>query len=239
MNPWLRYANEGKIRDKPLSPRLIKALSFLPEMGVEMEVFSGGQDPAGPGARRTGSVRHDSGDAADAFFYQNGKRLDWSNTNDVPILQNIVGRAKERGLTGFGAGRDYMSPGSVHVGFGNEAVWGAGGRSANAPEWLREAASGSAVPSPPVDATQPKPGLLSFMGLDPVKPNDTPLNFGEGSIAERLGNAGMLSELFSAPAQNQQAAPPPAPKRPAPMEFKRRKSQYAQSLMSILSGAGR
>ena len=32
-----------------------------------------------------------------------------------------------------------MQPGSMHIGYGNEAVWGAGGKGANAPEWLRDA----------------------------------------------------------------------------------------------------
>lgn len=137
---WLRYANQGATRDDPLSQRMTQALaSFLPEMGVEVEVFSGGQGPAGSGDARTGSTRHDHGNAADVFFHRNGRRLSWENPSDVPVLQEIVRRGRAAGLTGFGAGPGYMTPGSMHIGFGAPAVWGDGGRSANAPDWLREA----------------------------------------------------------------------------------------------------
>jgi len=139
---WLRYANSGATRNHPVSHRLSSALSFLPEMGVTMEVFSGGQPKAG-GGPRVGSTRHDHGEAADVFFYKNGRRLDWADPRDRPIFQDIVRRAKANGVTGFGAGEGYMQPGSMHIGFGDPAVWGAGGKGANAPRWLREAYDGS------------------------------------------------------------------------------------------------
>ena len=134
---WLRYANQGATRNLPLSPNLVSAMSFLPEMGVTMEVFSGGQPSSGAG--RVGSHRHDQGGAADVRFFKDGRMLDWSNPEDVPIFQNIVREAKAAGLTGFGAGQGYMQPGSMHIGYGDPAVWGAGGKGANAPEWLRSA----------------------------------------------------------------------------------------------------
>lgn len=136
---WLRYANDGAIRNKPISPKLAEALSFLGELGVEMEVFSGGQDAKGHGDRRTGSTRHDHGNAADVFFYKDGRKLDWSNPEDRPIFEEIVRRAKMRGVTGIGAGEGYMRPGSMHIGFGSEAVWGAGGSGDAAADWLRRA----------------------------------------------------------------------------------------------------
>lgn len=134
---WLRYANQNATRNQPLSPRLVEAFSFLPDLGVTMEVFSGGQPSSG--SNRVGSHRHDHGNAADVFFYRDGRRLDWSNPGDREVLGHIVAMGKQRGVTGFGAGQGYMQPGSLHVGFGPEAVWGAGGRAANAPEWLRQA----------------------------------------------------------------------------------------------------
>jgi len=139
---WLKYSNTGAIRDKPLSDRLVSALSFLPELGVEMRVISGGQDAKGHGHRRTGSTRHDHGEAADADFYMNGRKLDWNNPQDVPIFQEIVRRSRANGITGIGAGNDYMGAGRMHIGFGKEAVWGAGGKGDNAPPWLRNAFTG-------------------------------------------------------------------------------------------------
>lgn len=175
MVDFITYTNQGAIRNHPLSPRLVDALSFLPDMGLGVEVFSGGQDATGP--RRTGSTRHDHGMAADVFFTRDGKRLDWRNPEDIPVLQNIVRNASERGLTGFGAGPNYMQPGSMHIGFGAPAVWGAKGRGANAPAWLREAVSQTpqqavaadtmaALGKAPRQASQPPQTLLGSEGND-------------------------------------------------------------------------
>lgn len=136
---WLSYSNQGAVRNQPISDQLKQALSFLEEMGVKMEVFSGGQDGIGEGGNRLGSTRHDHGNAADVFFSRNGRRLDWNNPADVPIYQEIVSRARANGVTGFGAGPGYMQPGSMHIGYGTAAVWGAGGAGQNAPDWLRQA----------------------------------------------------------------------------------------------------
>lgn len=139
---YIRYANQNATRNQPLDPKLTEALSFLPELGVEMEVFSGGQAAKGtPGAKRVGSTRHDHGQAADAFFYKDGRKLDWANPDDQPIFAEIVKNARARGVTGIGAGDGYMQPGSMHIGFGKEATWGAGGKGGNTAEWLRQAAA--------------------------------------------------------------------------------------------------
>jgi len=148
MVDYVTYANQGATRNQALSDDLVRALSFLPELGLGMEVFSGGQ-PAEGGGARVGSTRHDHGNAGDVFFTRNGERLDWRNPDDVPVFQEIVRRAKANGLTGFGAGDNYMQPGSMHIGFGDAAVWGEGGRGANAPDWLNAAYYGDGTYSPP------------------------------------------------------------------------------------------
>ncbi len=138
---WLQYANQGATRSKPLSKKLVNSLgSFLPGMGIQMKVFSGGQDSSGP--NRTGSHRHDHGNAADVFFYQNGRKLDWNKESDRPVFEEIVRRAKKAGVQGIGAGEGYMQPGSMHIGLGTPAVWGRGGKGRNAPDWLQQAFAG-------------------------------------------------------------------------------------------------
>lgn len=154
---YIRYANQGATRSLPLSEKLTSALGFLPELGVTAEVFSGGQPAKGSGGARVGSVRHDHGDAADVFFYKDGRKLDWSRPEDQPIFQEIVKRGRSSGLTGFGAGPGYMQQGSMHVGFGSPGVWGAGGSGNNAPEWLR-AAFGQTAP-----ASRPMPSYEQAM----------------------------------------------------------------------------
>jgi len=152
---WLKYSNQGATRNDPLDPRLVDAMSFLGDMGITMDVISGGQESAGEGGARTGSTRHDHGQAADADFYMGGRKLDWNNPNDLPILTQIVQTAKSRGVTGIGAGDDYMGAGRFHVGFGNPGVWGAGGKGANAPDWLVAAYNGASAGEIPAPNGQP------------------------------------------------------------------------------------
>ena len=152
---WLKYSNQGATRNDPLDPKLIGAMSFLGDMGITMDVISGGQEAAGEGGSRTGSVRHDHGGAGDVDFYKDGRKLSWHNPEDMPILVQIVQTAKSRGVTGIGAGDDYMGAGRFHVGFGNPGVLGAGGKGANAPDWLVAAYNGA--PAGQVDAVSGQP----------------------------------------------------------------------------------
>lgn len=189
---FIVYGNQGATRNQPLSPQLVQALGFLPEMGLTAHVFSGGQPAIGTSDRRVGSTRHDDGGAADLFFYRGDERLDWRNPEHIPIFQEVVRRGREADLTGFGAGEGYMQPGSMHIGFGAPAVWGAGGSGANAPDWLREAFgaptlgfSGSAAPRPGAN-----PGLAAMFGQDVG-------SLGAGPVDPRLGLGGIGSRLMA------------------------------------------
>ena len=187
MADWIRYANSGAIRNLPLSPKMVSALEFLPELGVTMEVFSGGQPAKGHPflGKRVGSTRHDNGNAADVFFSKGGRRLDWNNSADIPIYQEIVRRAKAAGLTGFGAGPGYMRPGSMHIGYGTPTVWGDGGSSANAPAWLRDAYYGAgptkakaafAVAQDPKASDEAKAqNMMALAGMKKPEPQYTPM----------------------------------------------------------------
>lgn len=155
MTDYVRYLNQGAVRNLPLDPRLIEAFGFLPGMGLQMEVFSGGQPGKGSGLARVGSVRHDHGNAADVFFSRNGQRLNWANPADQAVFGDIVRQARAAGVTGFGAGPGYMQPGSMHVGFGTPMVWGAGGASKNAPAWLRAAYNSARGPAAPPPGARP------------------------------------------------------------------------------------
>lgn len=134
---WLVYTNQKATRNDALSPELVQAMSFLPEMGITMEVFSGGQE--NNTTHGTGTKRHNHGRAGDVLFYKDGRMLNWANSADIPIYQEIARRAKANGVTGFGAGPGYMRQGSMHIGYGTPAVWGDEGKGVNAPQWLRDA----------------------------------------------------------------------------------------------------
>lgn len=194
---WLLYANKGATRDQPINGNLEKSLSFLPEMGIQMKVFSGGQDATGP--RRTGSHRHDHGNAADVFFYKDGKQLDWRNKGDIPTLQAIVSRARANGVTGFGAGEGYMQPGSMHIGFGNPSVWGAGGSGANAPGWLREAFNSKYAPQQAKAPVQVASADPSFV---PTPANAPAPGFNDTVPNQQTAQQQMPQPQVQAPAQN-------------------------------------
>lgn len=191
---WLIYANQNATRSKPLAPQLVDALSFLPSMGLTAKVVSGGQAALGSGGPRTGSTRHDNGLAADVDFYQGGRRLNWNNPQDLPILQDVIRQARARGVTGIGAGDDYMGPGRFHIGFGTPSVWGAGGRSENAPDWLREA-YGAAAPSGGMQLSASTKGRSGMVGL--LDMQEEPQTFGDrlregwrsGSLMDNLALA--------------------------------------------------
>lgn len=110
--------------------------------GVNAEIFSGGQDSEGP--NRVGSHRHDHGNAADLKLYQigpDGRRryLRHDNEADRAVMETFLRESVRAGASGIGAGPGYMGPDRMHVGGGSNAAWGAGGSSANAPEWVQRA----------------------------------------------------------------------------------------------------
>jgi len=145
---WLAYDNQGATRNDPLSPELVQSMSFLGDMGITMRVTSGGQENNTD--QGTGSTRHNHGNAADADFYIGDRKLDWNNPQDLPIFQQIVTQARANGVTGIGAGDDYMGAGRMHVGFGNPGVWGADGQGTNAPDWLTAAYNGAPAGTAPI-----------------------------------------------------------------------------------------
>lgn len=141
--PTISYNyGDSTVRNQPINSNLENVLkAAAAAAGVSSIVIgSGGQPTAAEGGARAGSTRHDDGNAADLqLLAADGRMLDFTNPADVPIIQAFVSHARANGATGIGAGTDYMGNNTLHVGFGNEGVWGAGGQGANAPEWLTTA----------------------------------------------------------------------------------------------------
>ena len=167
------YTNQGATRRLEVPQRLYtiiqaagKAASTAAGVIDKIEIFSGGQVPKGQQGPRTGSTRHDINvGAADCYLYAGGQQL--STAQKDPRIAAFIQACRAMGAVGIGAGPGYMNSKGIHVGFGKPAVWGAGGKSANAPSWVRAAynagASGQVPTTPNVQAsnTPPIPGQRS------------------------------------------------------------------------------
>jgi hypothetical protein len=137
----------GSTRNKPIKDRLLEILdSAAKAAGVRVVITSGGQDPPGPRARRTGSRRHDNGFAVDVQLYNGGTLLYTSNSSHLNMIITFCRAARSAGATAIGAGNGYMNNRVIHLdiaagqpGVSNSKFWG--GRAMNAagtPSWLRE-----------------------------------------------------------------------------------------------------
>jgi hypothetical protein len=143
----VREAQSGATtRKMPISPELKSVLQKAAlEAGVDVVVTSGGQpsinSPEGKvrGAR-TGSTRHDLGNAADLDLYVGGRILSDANPADIELKKKFVAAATAAGASGVGAGASYMGLTKIHVGFGDPAKWGGAA-------WIQGIRTGSGRPS--------------------------------------------------------------------------------------------
>ena len=134
----VKYVNAHATRNKVIVSQLEQIIiQAAKNTGLSVEIFSGGMTPQ----RRTGSDRHLNGFAADVWLYTSeGKRLNVQSQQ----LRDWCQQAKNAGATAIGAGVGYMGAVGVHLDIsagntvpaGSAKYWGAGGRSANAPQWL-------------------------------------------------------------------------------------------------------
>lgn len=113
MSTWnnISFNNAGATRNQSIAPRLGNYLSGMISNvfgeGYTAQVYSGGQDWKGLGTRRTGSTRHDGGNAADVYIVNpQGKRL--SGDALAPAAQYWLAK----GIGGVGL---EMRGGGIHL----------------------------------------------------------------------------------------------------------------------------
>lgn len=160
----------GATRNRPINDKLKAVLEKAGEAaGIDaIQITSGGQPGTSGGS--VGSHRHDGGNAADLRLIKNGHALSFDNTTADPTVAAFLTAAAANGATGIGAGIGYMGPEVMHVGFGPAAVWGAGGKGVNTPQWLRDAVTqGWQHPgaNPPAPVPQPPPPPPPATGVEP------------------------------------------------------------------------
>lgn len=151
----------GNVRDLPIAARLrTLLLAAADAAGIDVvRVTSGGQAKLGTPGKRTGSTRHDLGNAADLMLQRGGRTLAFTDAGDLRFFEEFVAQAVAHGATGIGAGVDYMGSRTIHVGFGAWSVWGARGKAANAPAWLVRAANRGRGAKGKAPATPPAPSV--------------------------------------------------------------------------------
>lgn len=145
------------IRNQPIQGALLTILQNVAgETGTSIVVYSGGQDYKGtPNARRTGSIRHDGGYAADIRITKDGRKLTAMRSSDFEDLADIVKSMRRNGMGSVGAGPKYQN-GNLHVdiadrvGQGSSLTWADGrkGGSGRTPSWLRKAFKAAGAASP-------------------------------------------------------------------------------------------
>jgi len=139
---------EDQTRNKKIQPKLMNVLrTAASQIGVDVVIFSGGQDAEGtPNARRTGSSRHDDGYAADVWIYNSSTTALSTKTNSQ-LVSDFISACVAAGAKGIGAGPGYMGNSGIHVDLWGTAkgssIWGAGGKADNAPQWVKDAYSNS------------------------------------------------------------------------------------------------
>lgn len=129
----VKYASfiRGQTRNKKIQPELMRIIeTAATAAGVEVEIFSGGQDRKGHGYRRTGSTRHDDGFAADIRVKDSQNRTLKTNGYDA-VMNKFITELGAAGAQGLGAHPRYMGGTGVHVDLwgsrkGSE-MWGEGG----------------------------------------------------------------------------------------------------------------
>lgn len=110
-------ATSGKIRDKPITQKVQNILGYAASglgENVAVKLVSGGQGPTG---KRTGSRRHDHGNAGDVVLNINGR--DVTPEQAPELYEKFLEQAAAAGATGVG-----HYPWGVHIGGGKRAAWG-------------------------------------------------------------------------------------------------------------------
>lgn len=137
---------KGKKRDRPICSELEAVLKkAAAAAGIDVVYVTSGGQPGTTG-QSTGSTRHNGGRAADLHLGVGGSTPTFSDTDADPVVKKFITACAAYGATGMGAGVAYMGNKTLHIGFGltptdkSTIVWGAYGKSANAPQWLRDAA---------------------------------------------------------------------------------------------------
>ena len=106
----LTMINQHATRDKPITAglrtKLVDAVRAVYGPTATIAVYSGGQDRKGHGSRRTGSVRHDSGRAADCYVYVSGRKT--SGVELAKLGQYWL-------ASGYGACGLEMATGGIHL----------------------------------------------------------------------------------------------------------------------------
>lgn len=121
----------GSVRYLPLDQQLqqdIMRAAYNTDPNLGVHINSGGQPALGEGGSRTGSTRHDHGNAGDIVLTRNGQPLTITDSR-----QAYLDFAESLGATGLPGIGVYPDSEFIHAGGGSELSWGQDGHSASIP----------------------------------------------------------------------------------------------------------
>jgi hypothetical protein len=142
---WSKFS--GQTRNQVIQPQLFSILETAAKAtGVELVIFSGGQDQKGMGNRRTGGIGHDNGYGADVWLYKSSADKEGGKISlhsDVGIFKKFAKECYLAGANAVGAGIGYMGDTGVHVDIAtyrnDQGMWGKTKSWRSAPAWLKQA----------------------------------------------------------------------------------------------------
>lgn len=105
----------GAIRNRKVNKSLeILLATAARRSDIDKVVITSGKQPGTTG-RRTGSTRHDTGEAADLYLIRKGTKLSMSNSSHRAIIARFVKEAARLGVKGGGMGVSYMGEYTMHL----------------------------------------------------------------------------------------------------------------------------
>ena len=111
----IEYQIAGKKRDKYINKSLEQLLSAAAKAsGVDVVMITSGKQP-GTNGLKTGTPRHDTGDAADFKLKVGNRQLMPNNMSDRAIMAKFTREAAARGIIGAGFAYGSMAPNVFHM----------------------------------------------------------------------------------------------------------------------------
>ena len=129
----------GPIRNRKVNPSLERILAGAAKTAkVDTVVIVSGKQPGTTG-RRTGSPRHDTGNAADVYLMKDGRTLVYNRPGDRKVMEEFISASVRLGIRGGGMSAGYMGYSVMHLDTLGQVTGATSWDSSRIGTWLSEA----------------------------------------------------------------------------------------------------